>query len=108
MVYHPQYNQVEYNTHAYNFNTNWFSKLLLETVTATDGLITKLLTKLLSDSLTPSDSTAVKDMSKTLQETQFMVDIVTKSISEKLLTETLQIQHWLTTKKNQDKSDFTN
>lgn len=107
MVYWSQYNQVAYNTHAYNFNTTWHIKALVETLSSSDSSIIKSIGKKLSETVTPSDILA-KDVEITLQETQFMIDILTKHISEKLLSESITIQHWLDLKKNQDKSDFTN
>ncbi len=107
MAYWPEYNQVAYNTHAYNFNTTWHIKALVETLTNSDSVIVKSLGKALRETMTPSDTIA-KDVEITLQETQFMLDELTKYISEKLLAESVIIQHWLDIKKNQDKSDFTN
>ena len=94
MAYWPKYGQVNYATHSYAFNTTWFNKTLIETINSSDILL-KNLDKLLEESVTSTDAALLKDIQKTFTEIQVMNDIVTKNITEKVLTETLRIQHWL-------------
>lgn len=109
MVAHPLYNQVQYNTHTYNFSTFWHIKNLVETVSNADTFakavekipfeilaiydpdppvvtyvqynVSQYNTQQYNGNQTVYPTTIVKDVSKVPQETQFMIDIVTKILT---------------------------
>lgn len=48
----------------------------------------------LAEVVTLSDGTVVKDFTKALQDTTFLSDLLTKQVTEKILSETVILTDW--------------
>ena len=92
-----KYNEIQYNGAQYGSYGFDYAILLADNLTVSDDL-TKFLSTILSDSVTSAD-TLVKTAIKPRYETVFVSDALTKSITGKILTESVRLAAWLITKR---------
>lgn len=100
------YNTRAYNTTPYNFDSGFLFKHLVETVTSTDVLLKDSVISLL-ESITPSDG-LTRNLQRTFLELQILFDSVSKTVSEKVLSESIRVRNWVHYDHNKNKSNFTN
>jgi hypothetical protein len=99
-----RYNTQRYNQSHYNLDGTGIYKAVTDTLTNTDSLI-KSVTKPLADSVTSSDS-LVKNSTKPLVEPITLSDTLTKQITQKLLSERIHTNDWVSSRETPPNPDF--
>jgi hypothetical protein len=100
----PRYNRQRYHTNHYNLDGEGLFQSASETVTSSETLVVSI-TKPLSESLTSSDA-LVKDSSKPLVDSIVSADSVTRQVTQKLLTENVRTNDWLSADETPKNPDF--
>ena len=88
-----QYNESQYNEHQYNADTNDVLNVLVESMTITDDTIVKSIGAIRVESLSSSDL-RLHDIEIPLLEGIFPDDVLTKSITNKGLSDTIRMAIW--------------
>lgn len=92
MAFH-QYNKQQYNIAQYNADTTFWVKACTESVASADARIDSP-NKLLAETVTNTDARTML-ATRAFADFLFLVDVVTKSILNKGLVETIRVNDWL-------------
>lgn len=93
------YNEPMYNEHQYNADTNDVLLEVMDSVTSTDAIF-KAISQALADAIASNESHFFANMPGSYLETVFIDDFVSKSISNKGLSDTVRLSVWLKLKLN--------
>lgn len=107
MAFH-QYNTFLYNVSQYNADAYIWLARLSDSVGSADALLPNSLLKALAESLTPTEATKVLDMSKPLTDFILATDAISKSLSNKGLSDTVRLNDWCEIERKTDSSTWGN
>lgn len=100
-----KYNVFKYNKRPYNFQTTSFTFLAFNENQSTSDSITKTINRLFEETENTSDILK-KSVVKIFFEFQGMVDEEVQKSIFKLLSKTVSMGAWLTTRKNKGSNNF--
>ncbi len=101
-----QYNTLKYNQRTYNFQTTSLTFLAFaETITPNDVITKNITLTDLVETITMSDVLS-KTVTKLFFEFQGMVDETVEKEISKVISQTVRLAAWLTTRKNKGSSEF--
>lgn len=100
------YNTFEYNEHQYHQDSNVVVFTLTDSIGLSENPIGKSANKVTAETL-PISEILTKNVNKSTSEFLGLVDQLARSVDNKGLAETLDIDLWLDIDKNDDNSPFT-
>ena len=92
MAFH-QYNKFQYNTAQYNADTHFYVQALTESIASADSKVPEAF-KALAEALASSDA-AVKYLATSKADFVFLLDLLSKSVTNKGFSESIRTGDWL-------------